>query len=63
MGLFRRNNSDIKNSNVPSSGKGPDRQERRPDQQKKQDDSDAVMEQWRDVPLSKHKSDGSGERG
>ena len=64
MSLFRRNNRDIKKKKAESgSGHGRD-QNQQPDQQKKhRDDSDMVMEQWKDIPLSKQKSDGSGERG
>jgi hypothetical protein len=65
MSLFRRSNRDIKDSQAQSgSGHGQDLHNRQPDEQKKdRATSDMVMEQWKDIPLSKQKSDGSGERG
>ena len=64
MSLFRRNKRDSKQSDAQSgAGHGPDPKNRQPDQQKKQRGADdMVMEQWKDVPQSKQKSDGSGER-
>jgi hypothetical protein len=63
MSLFRKDRDD-KNPKAES-GSGPSRdvRDRNPDQQEKTRDTDEVMEQWKDVPPGKQKSDGSGERG
>ena len=51
MGLLPEKRRDIKKKKAES-GSGHGRNlNQQPDQQKKRDDSDMVMEQWKDIPL------------